>query len=110
MPPVKKTHPPLRPTFLQKWRRHRGLTQEQAAELLGFSAPIISRIESGKSPYTQRFIEIAADVYGCTPGDLLDTDPTIKSPLNSIIELLKASPPEKIENLMKMMKIYLDDE
>lgn len=37
----------------------------------------LSRIESGKQPYTQDFLEAAASVLSCEPSDLIVRDPNI---------------------------------
>lgn len=42
------------PHFIRQWRKHRGLSQEKLAERLGMSAANLSRVESGKQPYTQQ--------------------------------------------------------
>jgi transcriptional regulator with XRE-family HTH domain len=64
-----------RPTFIRQWREYRDLTQERIAELLGASKPTISRIESGKQPYTQDVLEALADILDAEPADLLTKNP-----------------------------------
>lgn len=75
MAPVKKKHAPLRPTYLAAWRDYRGLNQDQVAETIGVSRTLLSKIEQGKSPYTQRTLEALAKAYECEPGDLLSWHP-----------------------------------
>src|SRR5437660_756816 len=49
-----------RPTFFRQWRAHRGLSQERLAERLDTSVASVSRIETGRQPYTQDYLEALA--------------------------------------------------
>jgi transcriptional regulator with XRE-family HTH domain len=71
---------PRQPTFVRQWRVHRGLTQEQLAERLRMSAAQLSRIETGKQPYTQDFLEAAAEELGVELASLLMRDPLKEDP------------------------------
>ena len=51
---------------LRACREAAGLTQDHAAQLMGLSRTQLSKIEAGKSPYTQRHLEAAAATYGVT--------------------------------------------
>lgn len=70
--------------YFKKWRKHRGLTQEQVVDQLSaMDDPLIpqttaslSRLENGKQTYTQRILEALAEVYGCEPDQLLGRDPS----------------------------------
>lgn len=62
-------------TYLRQWRKHCGLTLEEAADRAGLSHSQLSRIERGQSDYTRSTLEALAAVYGCTPGDLVGRDP-----------------------------------
>lgn len=76
MAPVKKELRPLGPTFLKEWREHADLDQETAAARLNVSRTLLSKIEGQKSPYSQRIIELAAEIYGArTPADLIVVNP-----------------------------------
>jgi len=72
---------PRRKTFLREYRKKAGLTLERAIErfveagLDDMSEAQLSRIETGKQPYTQDFLEAAADAYGTDPASLLMRDP-----------------------------------
>lgn len=82
---------PRRRTHIADWRRHKNLTQDQLAEMLGTSKPTISRIENGESPYGQDFVEACAEALGIEPGDLIDRDP--RSPPDILAQLCKRLPP-----------------
>lgn len=61
--------------YLRAWRKHRGLTQEALAEAVDYDRTVISKIERGAIQYTQGFLEKAAKVLDCEPGQLISTDP-----------------------------------
>lgn len=67
--------PAYRRTFLHEWRDSADMTLEVAAAEMGLSHSQLSRIERGHSPYSQRILEAAAKLYGCTPSDLLTRGP-----------------------------------
>lgn len=77
--PARPTRRPPKPkyrrTFLQEWRDHKGMTLEEAGPEVGLSHSQLSRIERGESPYNQRLLEAAAELYGCTPNDLITRGP-----------------------------------
>ena len=104
MAPVSKPKRKLRRTFLKEWRDYRMLTQEQAAERLNVSRSLLSKIENAQSPYTQGFIEAAAEAYGCDVPDLLMRDPN--SPVWSIYDTLKALPKDQQEHVEAIVKTF----
>jgi transcriptional regulator with XRE-family HTH domain len=104
MAPVPKPRP-QKPTFIRAWRVFRRLSQEQAAARLGLDGmnrSTLSRIENGKSPYDQAFLEAAAKAYTCEPADLLEIDP--HSPEGRIIADIRALSPTKQDMLAAMIK------
>lgn len=77
-------------TYIAQWREFRGLSQDQLADLMGTSGATVSRVESGRSPYSQDFLEVAAEALGCTAADLISRDP--RTPFGDIehaIQLLE---------------------
>lgn len=68
--------PAWRRTFLREWREHCGLSLETVAAKVGMQHGQLSRIERGLQPYSQRVLEICAELYGCTVQDLLTRRPT----------------------------------
>jgi len=83
------------PTFLREWRKHRGLTQEEAADQIELSQATLSRIETGTYPYTQDFLEKAALAYTCEPAELIMRDPLHTDTLWSIVDQLREVPEEE---------------
>lgn len=72
---AKKLARNLQVTHLREWREHRDYSLEEAAEEFGMTHGQLSRIERGKSPYSQRLLENAAVLYRCTVIDLLSRAP-----------------------------------
>lgn len=87
--------PKRRRTFLREWRKHRGLTQEQAADRIEISQATLSRIETGTYPYTQDFLEKAAFAYMCEPADLIMRNPLDADAMWSITDQLREVPEEE---------------
>jgi len=104
MAPVPKPRRKLSRTFLKEWREFRGLTQEQAAERLNVSRTLLSKIENAKSPYTQGFMEAAAEAYNCDVPDLIMRDPS--SPIWSIYDTLKTLPKADQEHIAAIVKTF----
>ncbi|GLK71687.1 helix-turn-helix transcriptional regulator [Ancylobacter dichloromethanicus] len=68
--------PPKPRHFIRQWRKHRGLTQEQLAEIVGVTHGAISQLERGETGYTQPMLEALAAAMHCEPADLIMRDPT----------------------------------
>lgn len=62
-------------TYLREWRKHKGMSLEQASAAVGISHTTLGRIERGLVPYNQDLIENLALLYGVDPAELLRTDP-----------------------------------
>jgi len=61
--------------FVREWREKLYPNQTDAEEALGWSQSKVSRLESGRTPYNQDDLEHAAEVFGCSPSDLLSGPP-----------------------------------
>ncbi|PWJ80601.1 DNA-binding XRE family transcriptional regulator [Pseudaminobacter salicylatoxidans] len=92
MAPVKKDLRPLGNHFLKEWREHFKLDQEELAERINLSRTTISKIETKDSPYSQRILEAIAEVYRCSPAQLLMQNP---SRPDSLVQLFEQA--EKLE-------------
>lgn len=66
---------PLGHTFLKKWRKASGLSQDELGAKLGVSDSTVSQIENGKTGYSQAYIEALGRLWGVHPCDLLTRDP-----------------------------------
>ena len=71
------------PHFLRQWRDFRGMSLDAMVEAIvaldvvtgGLTKASLSRIETGKTPYTRDTLEAYAAVLGCHPADLLGRAP-----------------------------------
>jgi transcriptional regulator with XRE-family HTH domain len=61
--------------FIKAWRKAKGLTQAQVADLVGTSTANISRIESGDQAYTQDMLEGIARALEVSPASLIASGP-----------------------------------
>lgn len=106
MPPVPKPKRRRQTIFLREWRLHRHLTQEQLAERIGVAATTYGRIENGKSPYNQDFLELAANALMCDPADIIIRRPEASAPW-SIVDSLKRAPERKLEEIRAVIETML---
>lgn len=74
---VPRFKPVIRPPkqFFKEWRKHRGMTLEQAAPLANMTAGNLSAMERGAQGYTPDGLEALAQVYKTSPGWLLEVNP-----------------------------------
>lgn len=77
MPAVKRPKRVRRRTFLREWRQYRRMTLEQVAARISYHYTNLVRIEAGTVQYTQDLLEQLAEVYLCSPADLLSHSPQL---------------------------------
>jgi transcriptional regulator with XRE-family HTH domain len=107
MPSVAHPKRPLHRHFLQEWREHRGLSQEQAALRLSISRTQLSKIENMRSPYSQGLLEAAAEAYGCAPADLIMRNPSVPDAPWSIYETLRRAPEAQQQQIRAVVETLL---
>lgn len=90
-----------RRTFLREWRDFKNLTLDQAAERFDMSAAQLSRIETGKSPYTQDFLELASEAYITDVASLLMRNPMDPDAIWSIWETAKPGERQMIVDIAR---------
>lgn len=61
--------------YFREWRQKKYPLQADAEEALQWSQSKISRLEKGETPYNQDDLEAAAELFGCTPSDIISRDP-----------------------------------
>lgn len=93
--------------YIREWRRHRGYTQEELADLLGATASSISQLENNKQGYSQATLEAIAVILECTPADLLSRDP---NDTENIWALWNEALPEQRQKLLQIGKILVKGE
>lgn len=82
--------PPPPKNYLRDWRRHRGLSQAQVQQRLGWSDGRVSKLESGVVPVKPPVLSELARLYGCEIGDLFSPPPAPSgsgSGLQGVLEL-----------------------
>lgn len=94
--------------FIRQWRKHRGLTQEQLAEVVGVTHGAISQLERGETGYTQPMLEALADAMHCQPADLIMRDPTQVGAPWSIWDALQPAEREKALDYMRFLQQQVD--
>jgi transcriptional regulator with XRE-family HTH domain len=91
-------------TYIKQWRELMGITQEQLAERTGLSDGHISLLETGGRGYTQDSLERIAEALRCTPGELLNVDPTRDASFMGLLETMK--PQERI-HAVELVRLFL---
>lgn len=61
--------------YLRAWRELRGITQEELAEKVETTGAVISLLETGKRPLSDKWLRKLAVALGTSAGFLLDHDP-----------------------------------
>lgn len=89
--------------FIKEWRLHRGLTMDRLADRLDISKATLSRIESGKQPYTQDTLEALAVALACEPADLIMRDPTAPGAIWSLWEQATPAQRQQIESVVRAL-------
>lgn len=75
-----KTSAKRRLTYVRQWREYRNLSLDALADRLDMSGAQLSRIERGLQPYTQDFLEGAADALTTDVASLLMRNPSKEDP------------------------------
>jgi transcriptional regulator with XRE-family HTH domain len=96
--------PKGRPNFIREWRKFRGYTQEQLAEMVGVNPTMISHLETRRHNYTQEMLEAIADALNCLPADLLMRNPQEPEAIWSLWD--RANPGERAA-IVSMVDGYL---
>lgn len=89
--------------FIKEWRKHRGLTMDRLADRLDISKATLSRIESGRQPYTQDTLEALADALSCEPADLIMRDPTAAGAIWSLWDRATPAQRQQIESVVRAL-------
>ncbi len=79
--------------FIREWRKFRGHTQEELAEIVGVTDGAISQLERGETGYTQAMLETLAEALNCQPKDLISRPPDVEWGIDDVIS--RANPLQK---------------
>lgn len=88
-------------------RKEKGYSQEQLAELIGFSKNHLSNIERGKYTPTTAFIFEICNTLGETPDYYLIGNPSQNT--DKITEVIKVLPENKQKILLKLIECYINE-
>lgn len=94
--------------FLHEWRKYRGLTQDELAEMAGLTSGAISQLENGIFAYKQPTLEALADALECQPGDILSVNPLAAPPRPMLAQLMAAvadMPDTFLSNLIGLIPV-----
>ncbi|WP_182422008.1 helix-turn-helix domain-containing protein [Aureimonas sp. ME7] len=82
--------------FVRQWRQYRKLSLRAFADMLESAPGVplmtfvnIGRIERGEQPYTQDFLEAAAEALNASVVDLLTVDPTKEGEVVDLLRILR---------------------
>ena len=95
--------------YIAAWREHKGLTQEQLAGRIEMSRENLSKIEAGKEPYRQDFLEACADAMDVSKSDLLDRDPQMEKMVDELRALLDAASESERTEIIRFAKFTLQN-
>lgn len=108
---TKKSSTKNRPTysrwFLKEWRKHRGLTLEQLAEMIESTAASVSRLERSLQPYSQTILENLAEALRCRPADLIARAPSEADDIAAVLSGM--SPPER-RRVLAVARVLKDED
>lgn len=107
MPAVPKPEHRRSPTFIRAWRRYKELSQEELADRLEIDRTTLGRIEAGKVPYNQDFLERCALALGCEPADLIAVDPLRVEKPREVWDRLRHAPPHVQEQAAAVIEAIL---
>jgi Helix-turn-helix. len=107
MPPVKKPKRTRHHTYIKAWREFRHLSQDRVAERIGISRENYGRIESGKVPYNQDFLEVCADALSCSVTDLLTRDPLVDGLVDRLRRMVETASPEDQQRIFDVAETLL---
>jgi transcriptional regulator with XRE-family HTH domain len=94
------------PNRLREWRKFRGFTLEQAAELIGCTHSYMSLVERGKVPWNQNVLEAAAWAYGTSPAALLYADPEVHADVwTHFLHVMNRDDPRQVESLRAFLRL-----
>lgn len=104
---VSRFKPPKARYFFREWRKHRGFSQEELAEMIGVTPPSISQLERGIQGFSDRTLEALADALHCSPGDLLMRNPLDTSAPWSIWDRIRE---DRRPQALKVLETFADND
>jgi len=109
MPSVRKPNRQRTRTFIRAWREYRNLSQEQMAGRVGMSRENYSKIENGKVPYNQDFLELSAVALNCLASDLLERDPQVEDAVAELRKMMSRASENDRRRVVAVVKTLLEN-
>jgi len=95
--------------YIQAWRKHRQLTQQQVADRIDMDKSTVSRIETGKVEYSQSTLEAFAFALNCSPADLLSPPPAPGSPQNELSEYVLSLNKDAQQKALRILRAAMTE-
>src|SRR4051812_24144054 len=95
------TRPPRQ--FFKQWRKHRGMTLEQAAPIAGMTPGNLSAMERREQGYTAVGLEGLAKAYQRSPGWLLEVNPLQDAAIGPIWDRPRDAEEQKVVEVDRMV-------
>lgn len=89
--------------MIREWRKHRGLTLERLAAQAETTAATLSRVETGKQPYSQPLLEALARVLQVEPSELVRSRPPSKEQVELIATIVDM-PPDRQRQALRVLR------
>ncbi|MFI4932989.1 MAG: helix-turn-helix domain-containing protein [Caulobacterales bacterium] len=91
--------------YLLAWREKRGLTQAQLAEKVGTTGAVISLLESGGRPLSDKWLRRIAPVLDIRPGWLYDVHPD-ENASDDIFQIWPQIPPADRAHVLEIVRTF----
>jgi transcriptional regulator with XRE-family HTH domain len=98
---------PKQTWFFRRWRKHRGYTQEELADMVGMATSSISQLERGEQGFSDHTLIVISEALNCTPADLLARDPKSDNDPLSVWRRIKE---DRRDQALKVLSTFADDD
>lgn len=92
------------PNYLRAWRKFRGLSQVELAELVGSTHQVVGYLERGRTQLSAKWLRKLAEALETTPGHLLDVDPEKLG--NDIVDIWSRIPDRDREQAARVLRSF----
>lgn len=96
----------LNRTFIREWREFRGMSLEEVGALVGKDHSTLSKIERGKSPYSQDLLEALAEILDTDVASLLIRDPNVPVAGEDVAALWSDIPEDARQALWGLLQLH----
>jgi len=92
-------------TYFKEWREWKGWTQQELADRMETTKQTVSRVESGKRPWSKDYLESFSYVIGCPrPEDPITCPPGTPRTLD---DMLRDAPPEVRQEVIEFVRFKM---